>query len=226
MRSPRPAGPPPPLPARRRPFPQRLRVGLWRTRFLVAAVFLGIAAGCTVQALRPPATPTTPVVVAAHPVPAGTALSSTDVRVVRFPRALVPDGSVSDPGAVVGAAAAVPLADGAPVLPGLLADDDVRGPPGTVVATVRFADPAVAGLLSPGMRVDVLAATAEGGPGGTVATRALVLPVARQSGPAGALGLAGSGDTSVPVLLAVAPTEAPALAGAAASALLSAVVVP
>ena len=60
-----------------------------------------------------------------------------------------------------------------------------------------------------------------------VATRALVLPVARQNGAAGLLGLAGSADTSVPVLLAVAPARRrPALAGAAASALLSAVVVP
>ena len=144
-----------------------------------------------------------------------------------MPDALVPDGAFTDADAVLGASAAVPIAAGAPVLPGLLADDEVRGPPGTVVATVRFADPAVAGLLSPGVRVDVLAATAEGGPGTVVATRALVLPVARQpSSDGGALGLGGSGDTSVPVLLAVAPAEAPALAGAAASALLSAVVVP
>jgi hypothetical protein len=127
---------------------------------------------------------------------------------------------------VVGSAAAVPLAAGVPVLTGLLADDEVRGPPGTVVATVRFADPAVAGLLSPGVRVDVLAATPEGGPGGVVATRALVLPVAHRDTPGGALGIGGSGDGSVPVLLAVSPAEAPALAGAAASALLSAVVVP
>jgi len=203
-----------------------LRLGLWRARFGVAAVLLGTAAGCTVQALRPPDPPTSPVVVAAREIPAGTTLTSDDVRVVRFPRALLPERAVADPGSVLGAATAVPLAAGGPVLPGLLADEEVRGPAGTVVATVRFADPAVAGLLSPGMRVDVLAATAEGGPGGVVATRALVLPVARQDDAAGTLGLAGSGDTSVPVLLAVAPQEAPALAGAAASALLSAVVVP
>jgi hypothetical protein len=91
---------------------------------------------------------------------------------------------------------------------------------------VRFADPAVAGLLSPGVRVDVLAATAEGGPGGVVATRALVLPVNRPDSSGGALGLGRSDDASVPVLLAVLPSEAPGLAGAAASALLSAVVVP
>ena len=115
-----------------------------------------------------------------------------------------------------------------PARPGLIAADEVRGPPGTVVATVRFADPAVAGLLSAGMHVDVLAATAEGGPGGVVATPgarpAGRPPDRRAAGRCSAVG--GSGDDSVPVLVAVSPDEAPALAGAAASALLSAVVVP
>ena len=190
-------------------------------------MFLGLAAACTVQALRPADPPTAPVLVAAHALAAGTPLTSADVRLARFPTAVVPDGALTDPAAVVDASTAVPITAGAPLLPGLLADDEVRGPPGTVVATVRFADPAVAGLLSPGMRVDVLAATPEGGAGGVVATRALVLPVARRTAaPEGALGLGGSGDDSVPVLLAVSPAEAPALAGAAASALLSAVVVP
>ena len=221
------AGRPPPLPHRRRPFSRALRARLWRARFAVAAVFLGLAAACTVQALSPTDPPTTPVLVAAHALPAGTPLTSADVRIVRFPLAVVPDGALTDPSAIVDASTAVPMTAGTPVLPGLLADDDVRGPPGTVVATVRFADPAVAGLLSPGMRVDVLAATPEGGPGGVVATRALVLPVARRTAtPESALGLGSSGDDSVPVLLAVTPAEAPALAGAAASALLSAVVVP
>ena len=118
------------------------------------------------------------MLVAAHALAAGTALTSTDVRLVRWPVDVVPDGTLTDPASAVDASTAVPLAAGTPVLPGLLVDDGVRGPPGTVVATVRFADPAVARLLTPGMRVDVLAATAEGGPGGVVATRALVLPVA------------------------------------------------
>ncbi|MEZ0446917.1 SAF domain-containing protein [Cellulomonas sp. ICMP 17802] len=220
------AGRPPPLAPRRRPLPLTLRIVLWRSRFALGAVCLGVAAACTVQALRPADPPTSLVVVAARDVPAGTELTSADVRVTRFPVAVAPDGSIADLRAVVGASAAVPLAAGLPVLPGLLADDEVRGPPGTVVATVRFADPAVAGLLSPGVRVDVLAATPEGGPGSVVATRALVLPVAHPDASGGPLGVGGSGDTSVPVLLAVAPAEAPALAGASASALLSAVVVP
>ncbi|WP_307802299.1 SAF domain-containing protein [Cellulomonas fengjieae] len=191
----------------------------------MCAVLLGIAAGCTVQALRPPDPPTAAVVVAARDIAAGTDLTGADVRVARLPTAVAPRGAVTDPGDVVGSSTAVPLATGIPVLPGLLVADEVQGPPGTVVATVRFADPAVAGLLSAGMRVDVLAATPEGGPGGVVASRALVLPVTRRGASSAALGIGGTTDDSVPVLLAVAPHEAATLAGAAASALLSAVVV-
>ncbi len=167
------------------------------------------------------------VVVAAHAVEAGASLAAPDVRIAHFPVGTAPDGVLTEVAAAVGASTAVPLSTGSPLGPGLIAPDDVRGPPGTVVATVRFADPAVADLLTAGMRVDVLAATAEGGPGGVVARRALVLPVARRAPSPGGL-LAGNAgdDDSVPVLLAVAPDEAPALAGAAASAVLSAVVVP
>jgi pilus assembly protein CpaB len=220
-------GPPPPLPARRRPLPIRLRILLWRSRFLVCAVCLGTAAASTVHALRPPDAPTVDVVVTARSVEAGVSLTGSDVRMARYPERSVPDGALTDLADAVGASTAVPLSSGSPLGPGLLTSDEVRGPAGTVVATVRFADPAVSGLLSAGMHVDVLAATAEGGPGGVVARRALVLPVARRSPDAGGLlGGHASDDDSVPVLVAVSPDEAPALAGAAASAVLSAVVVP
>ena len=219
-------GRPAPLTARPRPLPIRFRILLWRCRFVVCAVCLGVAAASTVQALRPPDAPTVGVVVAARAVEAGVSLAASDVRIAHYPVGTVPDGVLTDVAEAVGASTAVPLSSGSPLGPGLIAPDEVRGPAGTVVATVRFADPAVAGLLSAGMHVDVLAATAEGGPGGVVARRALVLPVARQpSEPGGLLG-GPAGDDSVPVLVAVSPEEAPALAGAAASAVLSAVVVP
>src|SRR6478735_8773464 len=221
------AGRPPPLTPGHRPVSVRLRITLWRCRYLVAAICLGIAASATVHALRPPDAPTVAVVVAARAVEAGVALTASDVRIARYPVAAVPDGALHDATSATGASTAVPLTAGSALVPGVLADDDVRGPSGTVVATVRFADPAVAGLLAPGMHVDILAATAEGGPGSVVARRALVLPGARRTAETGGLlGGAPAGDDWVPVLVAVSPDEAPALAGAAASALLSAVVVP
>jgi Flp pilus assembly protein CpaB len=223
--------PPPPLPARRAPLAIAWRAALWRARFVVVALCLGVAAASTLDALRPAPPVTVPVVVASHDVDAGTPLTAADVEVRRLPSDLAPDRSFRRTSDVVGSPTAVPIGAGLPVAPGLLVGDDVHGPPGTVVTAVRFADPAVAGLLRPGMRVDVVAATPEGTVDGTVAVRALVLPLpAAGPDPGGGAGLLGGSTGSAveqpPVLLAVSSDEATALAGAAASALLSPVVVP
>ena len=81
----------------------------------------------------------------------------------------------------------------------------------------------MATMLAPGDRVDLLAAPAEGGPGVTLARAALVLPSpARRDGG----GLFGSSATdAAPLLVAVQPDEAAALAGAGVSNVLFAVVV-
>lgn len=199
---------------------------LWRWRLVVAAIGVGLAAASALQALRPPEPRTRTVVVAARDLPAGTTLTAGDVRVAHVPEALAVGGTATSAADVVGESLAVPVPAGLPVVPGLLASGGLVGPPGTVVAAVRLADPAMAALLAPGTRIDVLAAAAEtGAQGVVVARRALVLPVAPGTDDAGwAAGIAG-GDTA-PVLLAVSPDEAAALSGSAVSAVLSAVVVP
>lgn len=204
---------------------------MWRLRLPLAAVCVAGAVSAGLRSLAPPSARTLPVVVVARDGPAGTVLAPRDLRVRRVPIALVPGGAATAAADAVGSAVAVPLAAGTPVVPGVLAPHDVAGPPGTVVAAVRFADPAIARLLSAGARVDVVAADAEGGPGRTVATRALVLPAPARTddGAGGGLGLLGGDATDAqapPVLLAVSPDEATALAGASASAVLAAVVVP
>ena len=228
-------GAPPPLERRRAPLRITVRAVLWRTRFLVAALFVGVAASVAADAARPAPPPTVPVAVAAHVLAAGSVLRADDVAVVRMPVALVPDGAPTSPAAVVGGSIAVPVAAGMPLAAGVLVPDDLAGPDGTVVAAVRLADPAVASLLGTGMRVDVLAATAEGGRGKVVAERALVLPAPAAPGSAagstsGGGGLAGvtgaTADDDQPLLLAVRPDEVADLAAASAGALLSAVVVP
>lgn len=228
-RSPRPRGPYP-----RAPLPRSLRwrTLVWRGRLVVVAACVGVAASAAVRLAAPPPTRTVPVVVTAHAVEAGAPLGRSDVRVARMPPAVAPTGAATAVSGVAGATVAVPLEGGTPLVPGVLAPRDVHGPSGTVVASVRFADPAAARLLSPGMRVDVVAATAEGGTGRTVARRALVLPtpaeaVRSRTGGGGFLGGGGADDGDVPpVLLAVQPDEATSVAGASASALLSAIVVP
>ncbi|MDM7830638.1 SAF domain-containing protein [Cellulomonas edaphi] len=221
------ASAPPPLERRRAPFAVTVRALMWRGRFVVVAVCLAAVASSVVDALRPPEPPTVGVVVAARALPAGRTLGVDDVRLVRLPVAVAPDGAAHGAAALLGAATAVPLTAGTPVVPGLLVPDDLAGPPGTVVAAVRLADPAVASLLAAGMRVDVLSATPDDERGRVVAARALVLPAppaaADEPGP---FAVPAGDDTSYPVLLAVAPDEVDELAAAAASALLSAVVVP
>jgi len=215
----------------RRP-PRRWRVLLWRARLPFAATMLGCAVALGLADLRPPPPPRTAVVVTAHALDAGTALTDADVDVVHLPPDAVADGAHREPGAVVGRALVVAVPAGLPVVDALLRDDRLAsaGPPGTVVVPVRLADPGVADLLRPGDRVDLLAAatSSTGTPVAEVlARRALVLPHPAPSDgpdPGGLLGSAPT-DTGTLTLVAVDPAQAPALAGAAAWAGISAVVV-
>lgn len=201
-----------------------MRAWLWRLRFVVAALCVGAAAGVVVQAQRPPAPATVPVVVLARDVTAGTALTADDLAVVeRLPRD-VPAGSLTRPHEAVDRVTAVDLPALLPLAPSLLTDGTLTGPPGTVVVAVRLDDPALAGMLTPGSRLDLVAARPEGGPGETVAHRALVRPSPTlDAAPGGLLG--GTEETVAPVLVAVDPLEAVRIAEASVSSRLVAVVV-
>lgn len=195
-----------------------LRVLLWRARLPVTALLLGFACAVVVGELRPAPAVASTVPVASHPLTAGHVLVASDLRLASMPSGLVPSGAPTAAEPLVGAALAVAVPAGLPIVDGLLVRDLVAGPPGTVVAAVRLADPAVAALLATGTRIDVLAATDDGAPGRSLARAALVLAPPVGSGHE-------TGDDSPPVLLAVAPDEAAALAGAGPAALLSAVIV-
>ncbi len=252
----------------RAPTSLRLRVLLWRLRLPVSAALLGLAVAVAVGQLSPPAPGTERVAVTTRPLAAGHVLTANDLAVTDVAAGTLPAAARADPADLVGAGLAVDVPAGLPVVVPLLAPAVAAGPPGTVVAPVRFADAGVAALLAPGTRVDVLATTQEGfgangpisaaaageaGPvdddgmaggsgsvvprGVVLATAALVLPA---PGPSVVVGTGGSGagllsgaapgaapgsPESVPVLLAVTPAEAVALAGAGGFALLSAVIV-
>ena len=214
----------------------RWRLFLWRVRFPVAAALLGIATAQIVAELRPTPPPTVPVVVAALDLPPGAVIAAADVRVAAMPTTLVPGGSHVRADEVVGRALVVGAPVGLPIVGELLAGErfTAAGPPGTVVAPVRLADPAVAALLRPGDRIDLLATagTASGEPTARhLADRALVLPDPRPvtEQDAGAVGGLLGGGTEVTVgaltLVAVTPVEAAALAGSLGWASLSAVIV-
>ncbi len=207
---------------------------LWRARLPFAAIMVGCAVTFALAALRPAPPPSTPVVVAARALAAGEPAAAGDLAVTRLPPDAVPEGSHGDREAVVGRAVVVAVPAGLPLVDTLLRDDRLAaaGPPGTVVVPVRLADPGVADLLRPGDRVDLFAA-ATSGTGEAVAERlarrALVLPhpapgAERAPAPVGVLGTGADGGGSL-TLVAVAPEQAAALAGASAWAGISAVVV-
>lgn len=189
--------------------------------------------------LTPRPEPLQPVVVAARNLPAGTSLTAADLRTVDLPVEAVATGSPRDVGAVTGRTLAVAVTDGTVLGSPVLVDDAASGPPGTVVAGVRLAEPALAALLSPGMHVDLLASApvdlgaAAGTETGTavaattLAVRALVLPrPAVPSGEGGLLGTGGAADSvSDLVLVAVTPEEASFLANVSGREAVSAVVV-
>ncbi|ADG73743.1 SAF domain protein [Cellulomonas flavigena DSM 20109] len=216
---------PPPLPAARGTVRAQVRAAVWHGRFVLAAACLGLAAACAVRALSPPPPATTPVVVLAHDVPAGTALTAHDLVLVDVPVGTAPGGAFRAPDDALGQVPAVDLPARLPLTPSVLADAQLAGPDGTVVVAVRLDDPAVAALLAPGLHLDLVAARLEGGPGETVARRALVRSAPGVAPEGGGLLGAPAVDVAAPVLVAVTPQEAVRIAEASVSSRLVAVVV-
>lgn len=137
----------------------RLRILLWHARPLLVGGALVLVALAVVRTLAPPPTPTTAVLVAARDVPAGTALSTADLDLARFPPHLVPDSALRSDGDVLGRRTAVPLSRGTVLGETLLAGERfaVAPPAGAVIVPVRLSTASTAGLLRPGDRVDLVA---------------------------------------------------------------------
>ncbi|ALE75060.1 MULTISPECIES: SAF domain-containing protein [unclassified Pseudonocardia] len=197
-----------------RPWERLLRAPAWSRALLlrrVAAALLALAA--LVVALLPDAADDRAgVLVAARDLAPGVPLEPADLTVTAWPPALVPAGAlraVADAGGRVPAGpvrAGEPLTDLRLVGPGLA----VRaGGPGASAVPLRPADPAVAALLSPGSRVDVVTDGPEGPR--VLAARAVVVAVLPPS-PTG-----GPGARAEPgplVLVALPEGEATAVAAA------------
>jgi Flp pilus assembly protein CpaB len=216
----------------------RLRVLAWRARRPLAALCAGLAVLLAVERVRPPDPPTVDVPVAARDLPPGTALTDADVELREVPEAIAPEPLRQVRADLAGRRTAVAVPEGLPLVAALLADESATGPPGTVVVPVRFADAGVAGVLRPGMRVDVVAAAVvDGAEPVRLASGAVVLAGTGDAaddaeddgdGASGGGGLLGGGRTmedDVPVLLAVTPEESVHLGGATGSRVLGAVIV-
>ncbi|PWV52169.1 SAF domain-containing protein [Nocardiopsis sp. L17-MgMaSL7] len=205
----------------------RLRRGplrlLDRHRRTVAAVLTALAVVCAILVMRPPPQPRAEVLVAARDLDASAPLSEDDLTPLFLAESSVPDGALSPADRAAGLSLNAPVRRGE-----VLTDARLSDPPALpygadmVAVPVRVADPGAVGLLSPGSRVDVLAATGADdfggpptrpGPAVEVVGDRPVLAVPPEEGP--------SGEGGALVLIAATSEEARALAGHATSSRLS-----
>ncbi len=153
-----------------------MRAVLSRHRRLLAALFAAAAAALGLAAAHPHPDGVR-VQVAARDLPAGTGLTPRDVTTQVLPSSALPSGLVRHP---TGRTLSGPIRRGEPLTdarlrsPGLLPGQD----PAAVATPVRLADAAMARLLHPGTRVDVLAARTDTPlPARTVASSVPVLAI-------------------------------------------------
>ncbi len=152
-------------------------------RRVVAVALLVLAGAIALLPERAP-DPGIPVLVLTRDLPIGSSLAEGDVALVRD--LVPPDGALADSASVVGRTLAGAARRGEVIT-------DVRlvaaaGPspgPGRAAVPVRPADPAIVGLLEPGMRVAVLT-VGDDGAAQPLASDAVVLRIAPapDSGPA------------------------------------------
>ncbi|MFC4854090.1 SAF domain-containing protein [Actinophytocola glycyrrhizae] len=141
-----------------RGWPRRLAV-----RRVVAALLV-LAAAVLAVSPRPREPGTVPMLVAARDLPPGTTLRDGDVTVSRLAPSLRPRSALTDPAQVRGRVLAGAATAGEPLTSArLLGTENTRltaGDPAAAAVPFRLADPAVAALLTPGLRVDVVTVSA------------------------------------------------------------------
>jgi len=198
----------------------RVRRTIAARRRPLAALVAAAAVVAVVQAARPAPPATTPAVLVARDLPAGTVLGADDVREVDVPSDLLPDGAVPTDDVPVGRPVAAPLRAGQ-----LLTDLSVVSPTGleahpsgTVLATVRVTDPAATQAVDVGDRVSVIGADLRSGVGAEVVARAVLVVALPGGDPAAGL------SQGAPVVIAVDEPTALALAEATVDSALSLVV--
>ncbi|MDR2348613.1 MAG: SAF domain-containing protein [Bifidobacteriaceae bacterium] len=199
---------------------------LWRLRWALAAVFAAVLIRIALPGIVGAFGAGEAVVLLRHDVTAGAVLAREDVQLGRAPPQLVPDGAFTSDDAVIGGRLPVSLPAGTILHPGLIGQGLSRDPvpAGRVAAAVRLSDPGLAALAAPGDRLDIMASAGAGASGSiapaqVLARSALVLP-----SPAAAVDAAESEGSGL-LLVAVTPAEAELIGGAAAWAVITAVLV-
>lgn len=136
------------------------RLGRW-PRLLLAATCLLLAAGTSLEAKSERHRPahSVPVIVAAHDLPAGHALTRHDLAISRWPPALCPAGTRHNPKALIGRRTAGPIAGHEVLLGTRLVNAHLTDglDPRLVAAPAKLDDPHALDLVRAGDRVDLLA---------------------------------------------------------------------
>jgi pilus assembly protein CpaB len=154
----------------------------WLAMRRIAALVLVLAAA--VLAVRPArrgADPTVPVLVAARDLPPGMTLRASDVTVSRQPPSARPASALTAPSQVTGRVLASATTAGEPLTRARLVGPEnsrlAAGDPNAAAVPFRLADPAVADLLTPGVRVDVVTVAPSSTDPVVLATNATVLTI-------------------------------------------------
>jgi Flp pilus assembly protein CpaB len=138
---------------------RRLRRTVLARRRALAAVCAALAVAAVLQANATPAPSTTSVLTAAHDLPGGVVVESSDLRSTAFAPDSVPAGTLAGPDVAVGRTTAGPMRAGEPVTDARLVTSSILdGYPGLVAVPVRLGDAGAVRLLRVGDRIDVLAA--------------------------------------------------------------------
>jgi pilus assembly protein CpaB len=144
----------------------RIRVFLVLVLALAAGGALAFATYNYVQnaPARTVSIPTRPVLVAATDLNIGAELTRDDIRTIEWPANAVPQGALSDPKDVIGRGLVLPMIQNEPILPMKLASKEAGAglppaiPQGLRAVSVRVNEViGVAGYVTPGTRVDVVA---------------------------------------------------------------------
>lgn len=148
-------------------------------RRLTALVLVLLAAALAVRPTHRAPDPTVPVLVTTRDLPPGTTLRATDIEVSRSPPSLRPPAALTTPEEATGRVLAGATTAGEPLTKArLLGPENSLLTTGTSQAAAvpfRLADPAVADLLTPGVRVDVVTVSATNTDPVVLATNATVL---------------------------------------------------
>jgi Flp pilus assembly protein CpaB len=125
--------------------------------------------------------PTVPVLVAARDLPPGVTLRAADVAVARAPASLRPPAALTEPAQAAGRVLAGATTAGEPLTRARLVGREnshlTTGDPSAAAVPFRLADPEVAALLTPGLRVDVVTVSTTDAEAVVLAANATVLTV-------------------------------------------------